>query len=200
MRHALALILALWALPALADPVPVVELDASKIGTADPWVRIDNGDGVLRPMPNVVGVNVTPRSRKPGAVLVFMALQAEKIELKNSDGSQGIVKVVHPETLKISLGDATAPAVTLPSDLPDAPNWAVPQGPQWTSEFRTWARFYDPTLDPAQFAGISDLQERLKAVFVHLSEVAAPVGVPAVLYGKLWLGEAMRLGWHRPPE
>lgn len=196
MRWVVVTIVLLVSAVVLADPIPKVELDATALQAGQTWVRIDNGDGVMRPVPAVVGVNVTPRSNKPGSMLVFMAIRAEKVELLNADGSQGIVKVVHPQELKISLGDAVDPNVTLPPELPDAPFWAVPEGTQWGNEFLTWARFYDPLLDPADFTGISNLQLRLKTVMVYLSEHAVPTGVPAVLYGKLWLGEAMRLGWH----
>lgn len=196
MRRLFAILLCLLATPALAAPIPVIELDAAAMATGDPWVRIDLGDGVMRTLPDVTAANITPRSRKPGALLVLLSIRAEKIRLLNADGSAGVIKVVHPERLVVQLGDALEPTVTLPAELEDVPNWALPDGPQWDGAFLAWARVYVPGLDAAEGAGITDRQERVATMCLYLSDHATPAGTPASLFRRIWMAEALRLGWH----
>jgi hypothetical protein len=115
------------------------------------------------------------------------------VRLLNSDGSEGMVKVVHPESVLVQMGDALEPAISLPDEMEDVPEFAVPEGTQWKKDFVPWVRGYVPLYDPAEHAGL-DGQARLKATFLYLSDTAAPVGAPAGLYRKMWILEAMRAG------
>lgn len=190
------IVLAVGVATASAAPIPVIELDAAAMVRGEPWVRIDMGDGVLRSLPDVTAANITPRSRKPGALMVALSIRAEKVRLLNADGSAGLLKVVHPQKLQVQLGDALEPTVTLPDGLDDVPDWALPDGPQWDGAFLAWVRVYVPGLAATEGAGIEDSQKRIKTMCLYLSDYATPAGVPASLYRRIWIAEALRLGWH----
>lgn len=183
-------------LTAQAAPVPIIELDAKAMAAGDPWVRIDLGDGIMRALPNVTAINMSPRTRKPGSLVVLVSLEADKVRLLDPDGGTAVLKVVHAHKMQVQLGDGLQPAIALPTDLDDLPDWALPDGPQWDGAFLKWARVYVPGLDAAEGAGIEDGQERIKTAFLYLSDHATPAGAPASLYRTMWMAEALRLGWH----